>query len=150
MDKIPFIRLWDIYKGLLTPTQQEITDLYFNLDLTLSEIADEKGISRQGVSECLKTCKRQLEEYESKLCISERLAKTDLEFSFMTADIAKWAESFEAKFPDFSGELDGLKKILEKDYGKEVEKELEKPDSLNLLNADYTEKVYGRKKAGEG
>ena len=52
----------------MTPTQQEITDLYFNLDLTLSEIAEQKGITRQGVSECLKTCKKQLEEYEEKKC----------------------------------------------------------------------------------
>ena len=71
MDKITFIALWDTYRGLLTPTQQEITDLYFNLDLTLSEIAEQKGISRQAVSECLKTCKQQLEEYESKLHILE-------------------------------------------------------------------------------
>lgn len=149
MDKIPFIRLWDIYRGLLTPTQQEITDLYFNLDLTLSEIADEKGISRQGVSECLKTCKRQLEEYESKLRFSERLVKADLEFSFMATDIAKWAESVEANHPELIKELDGLKIILERDYGKEVEKELEKPESSDLLNADYTQKVYGRKKTGE-
>lgn len=149
MDKIPFIRLWDIYRGLLTPTQQEITDLYFNLDLTLSEIADEKGISRQGVSECLKTCKRQLEEYEGKLRFSERLVKADLEFSFMATDIAKWAESVEASHPELIKELDGLKKILERDYGKEVEKELEKPGSSDLLNADYTQKVYGRKKTGE-
>ena len=42
MDKISFMRLWDIYNGLLTPTQQELTNLYFNLDLTVSEIADEK------------------------------------------------------------------------------------------------------------
>ncbi|MCX4286917.1 MAG: putative DNA-binding protein, partial [Clostridia bacterium] len=67
MDKFSFITLWDRYRGLLTLTQQEITDLYFNLDLTLSEIADEKGITRQGVSECLKTSKKQLEEYEEKL-----------------------------------------------------------------------------------
>ncbi len=51
MNKTVFMRLWDIYNGLLTLTQQEITNLYFNLDLTVSEIAEEKGISRQAVSE---------------------------------------------------------------------------------------------------
>jgi len=73
MDKVSFIRLWDVYRGLLTPTQQEITDLYFNLDLTLSEIAEQKGITRQGVSECLKTCKKQLEEYEEKLGLCAKI-----------------------------------------------------------------------------
>ena len=67
MDKIQFMRLWDLYGKLLTPNQQEITDMYFNLDLTVSEIAKVKGVSRQAVSECLKGCKIQLEEYEEKL-----------------------------------------------------------------------------------
>ena len=73
MDKFSFIGLWDVYSGLLTETQQEITNLYFNLDLTVSEIAKEKGISRQAVSECLKGCKTQLEEYEGKLHFYERV-----------------------------------------------------------------------------
>lgn len=75
MDKFSFIGLWDVYSGLLTETQQEITDMYFNLDLTVSEIAKEKGVSRQAVSECLKGCKAQLEEYEGKLHFCERLQK---------------------------------------------------------------------------
>lgn len=73
MDKFSFIGLWDVYSGLLTETQQEITNLYFNLDLTVSEIAKEKGISRQAVSECLKGCKAQLEEYEDKLHFYKRV-----------------------------------------------------------------------------
>ena len=71
MDNIEFMRLWDAYSGLLTPTQQEITNLYFNLDLTISEIAQEKGISRQAVSDCLNGCKKQLEELENKLRVVE-------------------------------------------------------------------------------
>ena len=75
MDKFSFITLWDAYNGLLTQTQQEITDLYFNLDLTVSEIAAEKNVSRQAVSECLKGCKKQLEEYEDKLHFCAKLAE---------------------------------------------------------------------------
>ena len=71
MNKLEFMRLWDAYSVLLTPTQQEITNLYFNLDLTLSEIAAEKGISRQAVSDCMSGCKKQLEEYEQKLHVVE-------------------------------------------------------------------------------
>lgn len=146
MDKIPFIRLWDVYRGLLTPTQQEITDLYFNFDLTLSEIAEQKGITRQGVSECLKTCRKQLEEYESKLHFSERLTKISLETSFLLTDIGKWAEKFRALYPE---EIDELEEILESDYAEEVEKELKKPENIALLNADHTEKVFKTKKTGE-
>ena len=75
MDKLSFIGLWDVYSGLLTETQQEITDMYFNLDLTVSEIAKVKGVSRQAVSECLKGCKIQLEEYEEKLHFLKRMRK---------------------------------------------------------------------------
>lgn len=112
MDKFSFIGLWDVYSGLLTETQQEITNLYFNLDLTVSEIAKEKGISRQAVSECLKSCKSQLEEYESKLHVFERLQKLSLEISFMVTDAEKWADKFLSEHAEYGKEIEELKKIL--------------------------------------
>lgn len=66
-DDMKFMRLWDVYSPLLTKTQQEITHLYFNCDLSLGEIAEQKGVSRQSVSDCLQKCRKQLEEYEGKL-----------------------------------------------------------------------------------
>ena len=112
MNKFSLIGLWDVYSGLLTPTQQEITNLYFNLDLTVSEIAKEKGISRQAVSECLKGCASQLEEYENKLHIFERLQKLSLEVSSMVTDAEVWADKFSADHPEYAGELDELKNKL--------------------------------------
>ena len=112
MDKFSFIGLWDVYSGLLTETQQEITNLYFNLDLTVSEIAKEKGISRQAVSECLKGCKTQLEEYENKLHFYERLQKLSLDISLMVTGADKWADKFLENHTDCTEEIDELKKIL--------------------------------------
>ena len=66
-DDLHFLRLWDTYSPLLTATQREITDLYFNYDLSLGEIAEQKGVSRQSVSDCLQKCRKQLEQYEEKL-----------------------------------------------------------------------------------
>ena len=66
-DDLHFLRLWDMYSPLLTATQKEITDLYFNYDLSLGEIAEQKGVSRQSVSDCLQKCRKQLEKYEEKL-----------------------------------------------------------------------------------
>ena len=114
MDKVSFIGLWDAYRGLLTPTQQEITDMYFNLDLTLSEIADEKGITRQGVSECVKTCKKQLEEYEEKLGFVKRLSEISLQVSFAATDIGKWAEQFMHAHPEHTQDIAKLLAILDK------------------------------------
>lgn len=145
MDRIPFVRLWDIYHGLLTPTQQEITDMYFNLDLTLSEIAEQKGITRQGVSECMKVCRKQLEEYEDKLHISENLSKYSLEVSCMMTDIGRWAERFKAAHPEYAGDIEELNAIILKDYSKEAEAGMNSPE----LYKDRTEEVYGRKKDGE-
>ena len=149
MDKFSFIGLWDVYSGLLTETQQEITNLYFNLDLTVSEIAKEKGISRQAVSECLKGCKAQLEEYEEKLHILERLQKESLEISFMLTSAARWADRLSDERPELKEEVVKLKEILEKDYSEEVASALSDEEVLKVLSADYTEKVYGRKKDGE-
>ena len=80
-DDLAFMRLWDLYSPLLTQTQREITDLYFNYDLSLAEIAEEKGVSRQSVSDCLQKCRKQLEKYEEKLgfarTVEELQAKID-------------------------------------------------------------------------
>jgi hypothetical protein len=120
MNKLRFMRLWDLYSKLLTPTQQEITNLYFNLDLTVSEIAESKGITRQGVSECLNSCKKQLEEYESKLGHERMLTEGDLAYSFMVTDVGNWAKEFVGLHPEYSEDIQRLTAILDKDYEQEI------------------------------
>ena len=126
MNKTEFMRLWDIYNGILTPTQREFTDLYFNFDLTVSEIAAEKGVTRQAVSECLQTCKKQLEELENKLSFAKNIDKISLEISFMLTDIGRWAENFKALHPEFEEDITKLSEILDKDYSDEVNDALKK------------------------
>ena len=60
-------RLIDVYGSLLTGHQREVASLYYNFDLSLAEIAEEKGCSRQSISDTLAKVRRQLEEYEEKL-----------------------------------------------------------------------------------
>jgi hypothetical protein len=121
MNKLQFMRLWDLYNPLLTPTQQEITNLYFNLDLTISEIAESKGITRQGVSECLNTCKKQLEEYEQKLGHAKLISAGDLRLSFLMTDVAAWADKFLQLHPEYTRDIASLSGILEKDYSAETD-----------------------------
>lgn len=121
MADLKFLRLWDVYSPLLTPTQREITDMYFNLDLTVSEIAEQKGISRQGVSECLASAKKQLEEYENKLKFSHILRVGDISHSLLLTGVNKWAENFSRAHPELSAEADELKKLLLSDYSAEAE-----------------------------
>ena len=78
-DDLHFLRLWDLYSPLLTETQREITDLYFNYDLSLGEIAEQKDVSRQSVSDCLQKCRKQLEKYEEKLGFEKTLSQMQAE-----------------------------------------------------------------------
>lgn len=120
MDKLKFMRLWDLYGKLLTPNQQEITDMYFNLDLTVSEIAEQKGVSRQGVSECLNLCKKQLQDYDDKLKHDRLLAEGDTFTSLMMTDVARWAERFLQLHPEYAADIADLTAIMDKDYSKEI------------------------------
>lgn len=68
--------LYDFYGELLTPHQRKIyEDVVFN-DMSLSEIAEEQGISRQGVHDLVKRCDKTLAEYESKLKLVEKFHQT--------------------------------------------------------------------------
>ncbi len=59
--------LYDFYGQLLTEHQRDIYEEFMLEDLSLSEIADEHGISRQGVHDTVKRCDKLLEKYEDKL-----------------------------------------------------------------------------------
>jgi len=67
--------LYDFYGELLTEHQQRIyEDAVYN-DMSLSEIAQEQGISRQGVHDLIKRCDKLLQGYEEKLHLVERFMK---------------------------------------------------------------------------
>ena len=83
-DDLEFLRLLDLYSPLLTKTQREITDLYFNYDLSLAEIAEQKGVSRQSVSDCLNKSRKQLESYEEKLGFARTLQEMQAQIDALT------------------------------------------------------------------
>lgn len=68
--------LYDFYGELLTEHQQNIYEDFVLNDLSLGEIAEEVGISRQGVHDLVKRCDRILEGYEEKLHLLERFKNT--------------------------------------------------------------------------
>lgn len=84
---LQFMRLWDVYSPLLTQTQREITDLYFNFDLSLAEIAEEKGVSRQSVSDCLQKSRKQLETYEQKLGFLKTVTEMQQQIDALSARV---------------------------------------------------------------
>ena len=64
--------LYDFYGELLTEHQRHIYEDVVMNDMSLSEIAQEAGFSRQGVHDLIKRCDKTLEEYESKQHLMER------------------------------------------------------------------------------
>lgn len=73
MDKnIKISMLLEIYGKMLTDRQADTVDLYYNQNLSLSEIADEVNITRQAVRKSLIEAEKNLFEYEEKLKFLER------------------------------------------------------------------------------
>ncbi len=71
-DALRMSLLFDYYGELLTEKQRRCFDLYYNQDLSLSEIADEAGVTRQGVHDTLSRAAALLEDCERKLgCIRQ-------------------------------------------------------------------------------
>ncbi len=64
--------LYDFYGDMLTDKQKEAIELYYNEDLSLAEIAEPLGISRQGVRDNIKRGEKQLLELEEKLGLVKR------------------------------------------------------------------------------
>lgn len=88
---IKYNKLFNAYKPLLSVTQQEILEAYFCFDLSLSEIAEERGISRAAVEDALQKGCAKLEEYEASL----HLVSKNEEILKITAKLKKNASNNE-------------------------------------------------------
>ena len=64
--------LYDFYGELLTKRQQQVYESVVLEDYSLSEVAEDLGISRQGVHDMIRRCNKTLEEYEQKLHLVEK------------------------------------------------------------------------------
>lgn len=68
--------LYDFYGELLTDHQRQIYEDVVFQDMSLGEIAEEQGISRQGVHDLIKRCDRILSGYEDKLHLISKFQQT--------------------------------------------------------------------------
>ena len=80
-EKIEQAYLYDFYGELLNEHQRRIYEDFVFHDLSLGEIANEEGISRQGVADMVKRCEKKLLAYEEKLHLVEKFVsvKNDVE-----------------------------------------------------------------------
>lgn len=68
--------LYDFYGELLKDRQRKIYEDFIFNDLSLGEIAEEEGISRQGVHDMVKRCTKTLEGYEDRLHLVQKFLST--------------------------------------------------------------------------
>lgn len=71
LSKLQLSELLSVYGGLLTDKQRDALAMYCNCDLSLGEIADESGISRQGVRDAIVKAEASLVKLENELHLSE-------------------------------------------------------------------------------
>ncbi len=67
-----YIELFEIYGSLLTKRQRELFSSHYLYDLSLAEIAQPEGNTRQSVYSAIKKVKQKLDEYESELRVYEK------------------------------------------------------------------------------
>lgn len=67
--------LFDFYGDILTERQRELFDLYYNEDLSLAEIAENCGISRQGVRDVIVRAEAAMNELEDKTGLLKRFMR---------------------------------------------------------------------------
>ena len=74
-NKLFISRYNDFYGCLLTKHQCEMIRLYYDCDISLFEIAEQFGVSRQAVRDTIKRAENLLEDYETKLGLSKKFLK---------------------------------------------------------------------------
>ncbi len=95
--------LLDFYGDMLTEKQRNMVDYYYNDDLSLAEIAENEGISRQGVRDSVKRAEAQMLEMEARLGLSRRFR----EMCAQAQEIRQLAQEIRqiSDFPGAPGEI---------------------------------------------
>jgi uncharacterized protein len=106
------VLLFDCYQPLLTDKQRQMMDLYYNQDFSLAEIAEELGISRQGVYDHLKRTGRLLILYENKMGLLETFQRQSRLIRNMKEAVARIEQQFTEQ-PQLKDTQDHLKLIKE-------------------------------------
>ena len=110
MDKIlEQTLLYDFYGELLTDHQKQIYEDVVLNDYSFSEVAEEKGISRQGVHDLIKRCNKILQENESKLHLVEKFVTIKEQIEEMEKSLRETEEpDKEALVRQLNGILENL------------------------------------------
>lgn len=70
-----FTLLLDFYGDILTQKQKELSEMYYNEDMSLTEISEIEGITRQGVRDCIKRSEQIMLDMEQKVGFCKKFAQ---------------------------------------------------------------------------
>ena len=90
--------LFDQYGAMLTDKQREYVDLYYNENLTLSEIGENDSISRQAVRDALLRAEASLEEMEAKIGVIRQQQELNEKLSAIQRDVGEIARLNSQRF----------------------------------------------------
>lgn len=102
--KLALTLLFDFYGELLTEKQREVMAMHLIDDYGLVEIGDELGTSRQAVYDKIKTCSKQLFEFEEKLKLVARYKERQVRLAYVVSHLENLASK---------GNVDALEPIIE-------------------------------------
>jgi len=92
-DTVAHALLFDFYGELLTDKQREYYDLHYDEDLSLSEIAEQTGISRQGVWDIIRRAEDAMENMEKKTGLVRRFNELNHAAEELTAKLERLRET---------------------------------------------------------
>lgn len=110
--------LLDFYGDLLTAKQRECFDLHYNEDLSLSEIAEQSGISRQGVWDNIRRAQAALDEMEEKTGLVARFSRIDGALELLYRQLEELCQSTDGHTHELAqAALGTVKSLLSSDRG---------------------------------
>ena len=102
------IMLFDFYGELLSEKQKIMFDYYYNDDLSLSEIAENTGITRQGVRDSIKRAEETLQTYEQKLGLADKFHRIGQK----SKEAESLLHSLKIKYPEAATDLDHVAELF--------------------------------------
>ncbi|SEO56132.1 YlxM family DNA-binding protein [Propionispora vibrioides] len=109
--------LYDFYGALLTEKQRQCLEMHYLSDLSLAEMAEQLGVTRQAVHDILRRAEQLLDEYETKLKLIERFQHEQQTISQVYGLISSLSDEVKQLEP-VNRSLHILELLL--DYGKEA------------------------------
>ena len=112
---IEYLQLLDAYGPLLTGHRREVCELYYMCDLSLTEIAEQQGTSKQSVSDTLAKSRALLDGYEQKLHHVALARESDMEISRLLTRVLRALEQFERDHPEHTEEIEKILSLIQLD-----------------------------------